>query len=178
MMAHELQRMGETTAFLALIDSYGPSNYLMSRRDRVASHCKALMRLPMRERKRYLEDRIKFRVKGTLPNSPYTSDGKHGKIRSPIVREGSESRAQFAQYFRQHQKDLFFDGEILLVVARDEAPEFLNIEREQGWGGFARQIDVLQAPGTHMTLLEEPHVAGTCAVFSPRLEAAQANTKY
>ena len=46
-----------------------------------------------------------------------------------------------------------------------------RVERELGWGRHARQLEVLDTPGTHLGILEAPNVATLARLLADRLPA-------
>lgn len=172
LMACELKRQGQQTAFLALFDSYGPNYYVMPRRERVATHLKAWKQLPVKGKQQYVRDRVVFRLTGSRGAATEKATTL-AQTRSPFKRQGIEIRAKFADYMRRHREDLFYDGKLLQFIAQENKEEFLSQDGTLGWKNFARDLEVHTTPGTHLTMLQEPQVQQLVSVLVPRLTHAR-----
>jgi len=61
---------------------------------------------------------------------------------------------------RQTYRPGCYPGQIHLLRARVQAPEMIS-DPLLGWGGLARDITVIETPGTHHTILENPCIYAT-----------------
>jgi acyl-CoA synthetase (AMP-forming)/AMP-acid ligase II/thioesterase domain-containing protein/acyl carrier protein len=64
-----------------------------------------------------------------------------------------------------------YPGRVVLLRARRQ-PLFYPPPPDMGWGRLARAVEVCEVPGTHGTILDEPHVAGLARRLRAVLESA------
>jgi thioesterase domain-containing protein len=68
-----------------------------------------------------------------------------------------------------------FPGEVTLFRASDVPPIYQHIGRELGWGPFVKgMLDIVEVPGSHDSLVQEPNVSILVAHLGDRLKEAQA----
>jgi len=165
-IAQQLRARGEEIALLAMFDTYGPSakkpNPIPFRqRGKVRRHLDMLHRLRLGEKVSYVFRRRQF-VTGRVRNAAWA-----------ILWEAAFRTFRFAgrplpQLFRDvvlasrraHREYVPkpFPGRIILFRATDRDEGF-SYDEWLGWRGVAEDgVEVRDVPGSHWTLMNEPHV--------------------
>ena len=155
-LAHQLQSLGERVALLALFDSSAPDGsaarppmeglgalgrrrYQASRaRAKLIHHAHLMLRLPPREKIRYLRNRIAHRHAAA-------------RYRAPQAQRLQEATVE--PYTPQP-----YSGRTLLFWGRYSEPEALGpADPRHGWSRLVREgLEIYRVPGDHFSLLREP----------------------
>lgn len=173
-IAHQLTAKGETVAFLALFDTYGPGYpKLLPLRKRLMVHARTMVPLGAAARVEYLRERVQInliRIKKNVRSFRYRiSIAARGKLTDSILRnfEAAHQHA-LAKYsaipypgkldlFRAvHQKEIWYPDPLL------------------GWSGLALGgIRVHAIAGDHTSLIAEPNVRSLGNVLKECLARAR-----
>lgn len=164
-MARQLKAVGEEVAMLALLDCYYPTlpMPMPTWRDRLHS-----LRT---EGIDYVWRKLSERVQRDWTHIFYTwKITRYLALRQPIPYELrdfwlTDALLQAAQRYEPHH----YDGTLLLLRARDVEPQLSRVCNHLGWQGRASRIEVVDVPGNHHTLAQEPHVVTLVAVLKERL---------
>ena len=65
-----------------------------------------------------------------------------------------------------------YPGKITLFRV-GERPSYVRTDLTAGWKGYSAELEILDVPGTHATILSEPNIETLAAEVKKRLEAAQ-----
>jgi amino acid adenylation domain-containing protein len=162
-VAHQLLEEGQAVGLVVLLDSTNPVSYRRIRRtafilSQIRYYWPRFWRLWSEERLKYLAERIRglFETFGIL------------RVR-PRDRE-QELRAQFARVVLEYQPPAYF-GDVALFqpMLRLDVLDF-----RPGWAERVKgELVAYDVPGSHVTMLKEPHVQELGALMSATLIRAQ-----
>ncbi|HXM36910.1 MAG TPA: amino acid adenylation domain-containing protein [Pyrinomonadaceae bacterium] len=183
-MARQLRAHGEEIGLLALLDSY-PAGYskllkvsatLRPKRSRlgrrIKSHLANLGTLSIQEKLSYVFEKARFgpgMIKSHLWRKVYRSYETLGRPLPPVLNDVREFNSMAAREYVPQ----VYDGPITLFWAsRDLRASYDLVE---GWRALAAgEIEVHEIPGTHLDIIEEPHVAELARKLDSCLDRAQA----
>lgn len=180
-MACQLHAGGEEVALLALLDSYpvgyhkasgnGPTVKQSSRSiRRVRAHLSNIHALPLREKLAYVTNKSKYgtvRIKSRAWRTVYRAFKKIGRDLPAHLCDVEQFNWLAARNFIPRS----FDGRVTLFWAsQDLRAKFDMIE---GWKKLARVVDIVEIPGTHLNIIEEPYVADLAAKLRSSLALSQ-----
>jgi thioesterase domain-containing protein len=150
-MARQLHAQGEEVGVLALFDTFAGS------RQSIASLLVKLWTLPSARRKAY----IALKWKGYIQNLDRL-------ILPPVLRRvrGAHRLAHKSYVMRR------YDGRVTLFVPSDSSLRASENPRAD-WKRYADDLEILEVPGDHLTMLDEPHVQVLARRLTECLEAAQ-----
>jgi surfactin family lipopeptide synthetase A len=150
-MARQLHAQGEEVGVLALFDTFAGS------RQSIASLLVKLWTLPLARRKAY----IALKWKGYIQNLDRL-------ILPPVLRRvrGAHRLAHKSYVMRR------YDGRVTLFVPSDSSLRASENPRAD-WKHYADDLEILEVPGDHLTMLDEPHVQVLARRLTECLEAAQ-----
>jgi amino acid adenylation domain-containing protein len=178
-MAQQLLAAGETTRLVALFDT-DPVNYGSSQgsegenaaeqsfSDRMRVHLSVLLRGP--GRLAYLGKKIRRLWRRTLYRSWQLTAALYRKVSRPLP--AALQNVQQANY--RALRDYVprqYPGGVVLFRATGEPEEFTR-EKERGWRSLAAAVEVIDVPGDHITMVDEPHAATLAAELRNALDRA------
>ena len=67
-----------------------------------------------------------------------------------------------------------FPGKVTLFRVY-ERPSYVRSDLTAGWKDYAAELEIIDVPGTHATLLGEPHIERLALEMKKCVEAAQAS---
>jgi amino acid adenylation domain-containing protein len=159
-MAQQLRAAGERVSTLVMLDTYrvGPpphpvvkalaSSSLHSLVMRFDLHFGQLVVRTPREGLTYLADRLRGRVHGTAGLAAVI------KAATPVVRRVIEAHQRALTAYVPRP----YPGSVVMLLSRD-MPNRASYDERLAWADLLEQGLTLRfAPGTHQTLLDEPHV--------------------
>jgi amino acid adenylation domain-containing protein len=183
-IAQQLRAAGETVALVALLDTRAPNLHAqLSRVQKLKIHAEALLekgpnyllfrfqRSMAESRKQWVARTYKIREQVEALLKPGSSllipvlTEPAVKVTEPKVasitvvedlREAARDKAS-AAYMPQT-----YDGPILLFRAMEQ-DRFEAGDRTLGWGSRTPQLQVLDIPGNHLSILKDPNVQGLAA---------------
>jgi len=164
-MAHQLLAAGEQVALLALFDTPSPERFHIGKLQRIKMHCQELFK----RGPRYLLPSFQARARAVLdrlrrePAPQETGVRPETDPRLLVSQKWLEIESRYAArplpckalLFRPYQQD------------NGEWSRFLNLDEFNGWRPLIQDIEVVELPGGHSTMCQEPHVR----VFARRLDA-------
>ncbi len=161
-MAQQLARVGEFVPFVGLLDHPGPQIRL-TKLDWLGYQLTTLRSLPWRERVEYAKVVLQWRWKvGSLetrkapPDAAYQVDSLEHSLRA----------------LREYQVQPF-SGRITLFRAQHGNPK-IHADPLGGWNGMAGSgVDVVEVEGSHLTILNQPHVKCLGRRFAECLDRLQ-----
>ena len=156
-VASQLVALGETVRSVTIIDAVLPSAMRVDQLKRLQSLAARIWQRPEElermARKKLGALRDSRWLRGILGTRP-PADGSQRPVELPV--DGPEADA-IAARFGAHVGQL----PVRLLVVRATkgvwAP-WLDIARDQGWGGRAERVVVCDVPANHLGVLREPHV--------------------
>jgi thioesterase domain-containing protein/acyl carrier protein len=164
-MARRLTETSREVAFLGLFDHPGPDVGL-TRVDWARYHLISMAMLSPRERWTFLMNAVAWRRKLSratrgvqgLPEKPPASDWN------------ASTRLEKSLQALRNYRLLPYPGRVTLFRAQRGSPRILA-DRQGGWGRVALGgIDVHEVPGTHLSMLEPPHVQALGSTLSRCLD--------
>jgi thioesterase domain-containing protein/acyl carrier protein len=178
-MAQQLLAAGETTRLVALFDT-DPVNYGSSQgtegetaaeqsfSDRMRVHLSVLLRGP--GRLAYLGKKIRRLWRRTLYRSWQLTAALYRKVSRPLP--AALQNVQQANYRAlRGYVPRHYPGGVVLFRATGEPEEFTR-EKERGWRSLAAAVEVIDVPGDHLTMVDEPHAATLAAELREALDRA------
>jgi len=156
-VARQLEAAGETVATVTIIDAVLPPAIHIDKSRRLRSHIERAVRNPG-DFGRYLSKKLKERYHGSLVHDLVQSlrapGGVPPSIDLPV--DGPEVEAEVHRFAAQPSK---LATQLLVVCATDEPrPAWETVSPDQGWGDRAESVVTCNIPGTHLGVLEAPHV--------------------
>jgi thioesterase domain-containing protein len=154
-MGRLLEEDGQRVAMVTIIDAVLPTAIRTDRRKRLRSYAGKMarsLRSPRTLRKSLEKgsEKLVSRVRQRWPVQAPAAE----PISLPI--DGPEVDAEIERFAATRYR---LDGELLVVRATAEPnPQWRTVRRDQGWGGRARRVRVLDVAADHLGVLEEPHV--------------------
>lgn len=156
-MAHQLLRAGEHVSLLAFLDTPSPERLNISKLRRIKMHLQELIQ----RGPRYLMPGVKARARRILDRMRRDPDPKATatdvKTQDPgrvvaeawLHMEGAYAAQRYpgkAVLFRPYQQ------------GNQEWSQFLSLDEFNGWRPLVKEIEVVELPGGHSTMCQEPHV--------------------
>ena len=152
-------------ALLALFDTPSPERFHISKLRRLKMHFQELMK----RGPRYLLPNVKARARAVLdslrrePEPQATTATPEADPRVVVSQKWLEIESRYvartlpgkAILFRPYQQD------------NGDWSRFLNLDEFNGWRPLLKEIEVVELPGGHSTMCQEPHVR----VFAKHLDA-------
>lgn len=172
-MARQLTAAGEKVGCLILFDSLAPGfsrveeTSLFKRMDhvrrkvvyKVGSYLQDMSAWPTAsDRSRYVYSRIVERIQEQKNGKPWKSlyvNPAYAELPDVFQKVKQAERRARNQYRPEG-----YSGRAILIRARLQKPGF-KVEPLLGWAGLATDIKIIETPGTHYSLLEEPCVRVT-----------------
>lgn len=162
-VAHQLHEAGQAVDLVILLDSTNPVSYRRIRRkalilSQIRYYWPRFWRLWSEERLQYLADRIRGLFK------------TFGIQRDPPRDREEQLRAQFTRVVLEYQPpDYFGDVALFQPMLQLDVLDF-----RPGWAERVRgELAAYDVPGSHVTMLKEPHVQELGALMSATLIRAQ-----
>ncbi|NJR45853.1 MAG: amino acid adenylation domain-containing protein [Hyellaceae cyanobacterium CSU_1_1] len=172
-MAQQLVQQGETVAFLALFDCFGPNDHDKSTlAQRLGIHINNLSALSLREKLAYFTDRFEYILQSKMPFAWQQRYSKLANLmRSPEQRLIAQIQNINLQAKEQYTPTVH-EGKLTLFRAQARQVNGY-FDPDGGWQGLALGgIDVYEVPGTHTSLLLKPENA---QILAGKLKAILAN---
>lgn len=164
-MARQLTALGEKVAFLGILDSMLPTALKRNWIRWAGMHFRRLLA----EGPAYVVAKLRHRfvatraTAGASTPTPEDEAARLGAIRQEIYK-----RAELAYRVEP------YPGPAVLVRAEDKSWFGSDIaDPTYGWGGKIERLTILDAPGGHLGILEEPHVRVLSDKLRPYIEAAR-----
>jgi thioesterase domain-containing protein len=175
-MAQQLHALGEQVAFVAILDHAGP-DAKVGLIDWVRWQLICLSQLEMRDRWRFVSDRLrhKVRVNRRLP-TPLRRIAAGSLDKNDGLRKANSRLRQLEASLAalENYKIRPYPGRIDLFRARLAAPRI----HADSWGGWGRTglggVVVHEIPGHHMNMLDEPQVQVLATKIRISLDEARA----
>jgi thioesterase domain-containing protein/acyl carrier protein len=173
-MAQRLTQMGESVPLVGVFDHPGPDIHLRAS-DWLRFNLMSIANLSNPERVEFIWRGLRWKVRMRLvalrlQKSPAASRNPSGRSSIDVL-EGSIRALR-------NYKIRPFPGRIALFRAK-YAPAKIRSDRFGGWGGAALQgVDVFEVPGTHMSMLAEPHVQALGAALGRCIEDIVAKNSF
>lgn len=180
-MACQLRAGGQEVALLALLDSYPVGYHKVSGNDalrprwsratrRVRAHLANIKALPWRDKLSYVTNKSKYgtvRIKSRAWRTVYRAFKRIGRDLPAHLCDVEQFNWLAARNFIPRS----YDGRVTLFWAsQDLRAKFDMIE---GWKKLARVVDIVEIPGTHLNIIEEPHVAELAAQLRRSVASSQ-----
>lgn len=163
-MAHQLLKMGERLGLIALLDTPSPGRLNIDRSQRLRLHLLGLRR----QGPAYAFRKGWSRIRNTLrPEQPEPLVEVHGENGEP---EAPTNMAQAWESMESRYRPRPYPGRAVLFRPYLDLPHsadpFMAGDEFNGWREyFTEGVQVIELPGGHTTMCEEPHVR----VFAKRL---------
>ncbi|MCU1260534.1 MAG: non-ribosomal peptide synthase, partial [Bryobacterales bacterium] len=168
-MARQLHAQGHEVGFLGMLDSgnMGRRN-LWTRKERMREklhffrrrtlmHLKRLATRKLREWPRYSAGRVLAvgrLMQSTAWRLMYRFYRAPNKLPAPLLNMKRVYQSSGLNYVPKK-----YAGNITLFMARDQHNDNARVVDQLGWAGWAEQgVEVIDVPGDHNSLLQEPHV--------------------
>jgi thioesterase domain-containing protein len=127
---------------------------------------------------RYLRDRAEHKLRQRLEGLTerlkvrfYTSQNKPFPVE---LRDARLTQAFVAASHRYVARP--YPGKVVLYRATHVAREFQHAGPKQGWEAFAPQLEIVEVPGDHDSLVREPNVGTLASHLSVALRTARRAT--
>jgi thioesterase domain-containing protein/acyl carrier protein len=172
-VACELQEQGQEVAFLAMVDTRNPTHF--RRQPRVAVivpklryYLGELIELRTRDARAYIVDLMKTRFSNLIRRMYRLNYRLHLRFGLPLLpavrRPGEVAYLALAAYEPKP-----YSGRLILVrnVARVDEP---HVDRQLGWDELVHHVDVVECPGDHVTIFEEPNARALAKALKSRLD--------
>ena len=160
-MAQRLLARGEQVPLVALLDHPGPDARLSSARQ-IRYHLRNLSTLGHRDRMEYVGNHLRWKLRSIRAGG---RGPQPAGAAASSVREAAETPQRAGVRMMEtslRAMDRYrvrpFPGSLTLFRARQGEPRILA-DPFGGWNGMAPgRVEVCDVPGTHMSMLSEPHV--------------------
>lgn len=160
-MAQILVNAGEDVAFLGLLDHPGP-DIRLSKLDWLKYQLIAASMFSPREYAQYVWHGIRWRLRARAAQKRIAGGGRVQSSSVDLVERAFRALRNYAIKP--------YPGRISLFRAQ-KGPAKIRSDRYGGWGSVGGQgVDVYEVPGTHMSMLEQPHVQNLAAAISRCLD--------
>ena len=142
---------GEQVPLLALLDVYGPGYPKpVPARERVARHLHEMATMTWRARAKYVAVKIRGKIErsrhASLPNHAHAFGGERVSVIAAAIGHTSQTSGDTRQDHASSRTEL--------PSSRAE-----DCELTMGWSAVAAGgVDVRLVPGSHLTMLSEPHI--------------------
>ena len=167
-IAQQLARSGQTVAFLGLFDTFAPGSYPHAEvPERVNIHRENLRQLTWMERLNYGLTRVKSLAGRILSSSRLLNTAERLKMLPKDI--GWVNQTAYSNY-----RPGLFPGKVTLFRVY-ERPSYVRSDLTAGWKDYASELEIIDVPGTHATMLGEPHIERLALEMKKCVEAAQAN---
>lgn len=173
-MAHQLKEMGEEVALIALFDTPSPARMEFGARERLSLHLKNLKR----QGSSYIVSRLKRRFTNQEHNKKPAALTAllNTDEEEPLENDPGVAVANAWTRMEETYKPDPLDNRAILFrpyMKDDEFDFFLAGDEFNGWGGFLKQgVEIVELPGGHNTMCEEPHVRIFAKRFTKAIESA------
>ncbi len=193
-MARQLTASGARVALLALLDAPALGSYrllptatnlrrVMSLQGRrIAYHVRYLSRLRRREMIDYVAGKARTlhrRARSRWWQVQFRLYSMQGRWRSPGALEAAgalpdrfRNVTESLTLAARHYTPRPFAGGATLFRARDNPGTFLG-DPALGWSGLVERLEIREVPGSHLTMLREPHVRALAAELTTCLDEAR-----
>jgi len=150
-MAQLLVRAGEQVSFLGLLDHPGP-DIRLSKLDWLKYQMTAVSMFSPKEYIEYVWHGLRWRLRAR------TAQRRIAAANGAAVPSSSVDMVEQAFRALRAYQIQPYPGRICLFRAQ-KGPAKIRSDRYGGWGSVAGDgVDVFEVPGTHMSMLEQPHV--------------------
>ncbi len=175
-IAQQLEKAGETVAFLGLFDTFTPTELEKEKpplRYQISIHQLNLSRLKPEEKLTYILERVTGNLEGLLDKLTGKLNGRYAQQKSdefPEILQEIEAanRGAFRNYVPQ-----VYPGKVTLFRGI-ERPTRSYYDPLLGWGEVAAGgVEVVEVPGHHKTMILEPRVRFLAEKLSACLDRAQ-----
>lgn len=169
-LAQQLISAGRDVTVLALFDALGPDAeaYLPSLQERLGAHLNRAKQDPTR----YVTEQAEHQAK----RFQRTSERANLAVRKRLNLK-ADHRLEIRRFIEENvsaQAAYAFDpypGDMLVVKASDDPFAKMQIEAGMGWTSVALgTLSIAEAPGGHLSMMEEPNVSTVADVFRSTLE--------
>jgi amino acid adenylation domain-containing protein len=169
-IALQLTSSGQTVAFLGMFDTLAPGSIPQADiLERVDIHSQNLRRLVPGERLKYLRERAKSLSVKMARFTPFLYIAEKLKMIPKDL-----SWINQVAYLRYGPGS--FPGKITLFRV-NERPSYVLSDLTAGWKDYAAELEILDVPGTHASLLQEPHIDRLASEMKKSLLVAQKQAK-
>lgn len=168
-MAQRLVAGGESVPFVALLDHPGPGVHL-SHLDWFRYHIINLSMLSRTDRLEYLRNHVRWKVRAWLAKwhlrgvaaapgaAAENGNGAAAGESAPHAALGPISLLEASLLAIKNYRIRPYPGRLTLFRARQGSPKILT-DRYGGWNDVAPgRVEVIDIPGTHMTMMRDPDV--------------------
>jgi amino acid adenylation domain-containing protein len=173
-VAQQLYAQGQEVALLALLDQAVSRHIQVPFSDWLSGHIKNLLSLGYPERVAYVVGRLQAKIKHKIPQ----------QIRQLYKNLGDKETAEHHQRFQtvmeaniqaiNRYEPQVYPGKVTLFKAKIGSPRRYALDPLGGWGEFASKgVDVIDVPGDHMTLIQEPYLPVLAEELKACLEKGQ-----
>jgi thioesterase domain-containing protein len=174
-IAQRLARTGEEISFLGLLDHPGPALRL-SPVDWLRYHLIFMRTMAAAERIEYMRRSMRWRYRATVARWRIRHGSKPAVVDQPLKRWSRIDLVESALRAIQQYKIEPFPGKLTLFRARHGTPK-IHSDPYGGWREIAAAgVEVCEVPGTHLTLLHEPHVRVLGAALARCLDQIASRT--
>ncbi len=168
-MAQRLARAGAEVAFLALIDTYRPGVKL-AQPGRAARLLRKSAQGPWALLS-HGRERLRERLAAEAERRVIARHLQEGRA-VPHELRGSWLTASFLDAASRYTLQPFA-GDLVVVRATDVSADLACQEPNLGWNDYVRgELELVETPGDHFSLAEEPHVRVLAAELKARITAA------
>ena len=166
-MAHQLLAAGERVALLAFLDTPSPERLNIGKLRRLRMHAQELLR----KGPRYLMPGMKARASRVLDRMRREPEPREAAVTFTTKEPRSAVAAAWLR-MEQNYAARRYPGKVMLFRPYQQGnqawDQFLNMDEFNGWRPLVKEIEVIELPGGHSTMCQEPHVR----VFARKLSAA------
>ncbi len=171
-MAKQLKAVGEEVSLLALFDTPSPNRLFLSKQERWALHSRKLRQ----QGPKYLLEKLRGRMLRLFPTvTPGVVPGEE-TTENELPPHVAVGRAWDQMELRYAQTPWNGSGVLFrpYLASPEDVDVFLNEDKYNGWSDFfLRGIEVVELPGGHTTMFEEPHARVLAKRLTRILHAAQ-----
>lgn len=150
-MAQQLQAIGEQIDLLVLMDTHHPSirPQTYGWQTRIRRFIRQPKQLTMDMWQRKIVEPVRFFYL-------YNRYAKRN-VRAPLAHREPLISYYLASAKRRYQPKRY-DGRVLLIRSLDVESAYAHADKQLGWGEVIEDLEVVESPSTHLTLVLEPFV--------------------
>jgi thioesterase domain-containing protein len=171
-MARRLVRAGQSVPLLVLLDTFGPGVRPLP--TKLKDHVSSLLR----EGPAYVSRRAREKVARHADEWEYSLKTRfyesHGQALPYALRD-----RQLAQAFRSATEGYQaqpYEGKAILYRANEVDPPFRHMGASNGWDALLPNLDVVEVPGNHDSLVYEPNVTRMSSHLAAALRQARVDS--
>lgn len=154
-MAIQLRAMGHPAPPIVMLDTFHPG--VRARKYTMRDRVHLLTTNPVD----YVKSVAKRRIVSNLVKE-YTREELDEMMADgtplPIELRDDYMTDQFAKLLEMYEDPAPYDGRVLLLCAEEIWQMFSHAGYERGWKGHLTNLEVVEVPGDHFSLIEEPSV--------------------